>query len=383
MRWRGVGTVQLKLVRSSIFSFLLLIFISCASQKPDSFFVFHQKSTKQSDCSEKIIYPKQAIVFLSETTHGSETINELKFCLIKQLIKNHGFKKLVFEYDFSDIRLLNRYLNNDSRVNKNAALNVFKNSFFNSQALIALFEWIRSENLIGANISVYGTDNWNYNATLGFLLYYSENKNIKNCIEKNQKDLSYIYKKCKNYLPSLENTKIQFNNNDYYLKLFSMYLNQVFFIQDSDVRERSFEAREIERDKNIYKIFRDILELNKNEKTIVSIHSAHSLPFQNRFGKYLKDSEVKFDNYIITFCRGKISLLDSFTKSFTIFDFNVPDKMTLEDALCSKKLNNIMGNERIRNIGANYSDNFIDLPDFVPSGIFSVKESRPLNFYIK
>ena len=50
---------------------------------------------------------KGKIIFLGETTHGSESIRSLKTCIIKKLINEQNFDSIVLEFDFLTIKLFN------------------------------------------------------------------------------------------------------------------------------------------------------------------------------------------------------------------------------------------------------------------------------------
>lgn len=140
---------KLKYTRSFIYLLSFFILVSCTSRNLKYFYMYYQGNSLKVNCDKLTLKPKQSIVFLSETTHGSENIRELNSCLIKYLVKKRNFRTIVLEYDFSDIELLNYYISGNKKITKTQAIGIFKTSFYNSVAMIDLVEWLKLENARG------------------------------------------------------------------------------------------------------------------------------------------------------------------------------------------------------------------------------------------
>ncbi len=107
--------------------------------------IFNQNTVSNFDCNDTKI-SAQKILILSETTHGSENINELKNCLFKRLIISKKYDTLVFEYDYSVMSIVDSYINNRINLNESELRGFFYNSFYNSVSFFNLIEFLRIYN---------------------------------------------------------------------------------------------------------------------------------------------------------------------------------------------------------------------------------------------
>ncbi len=71
------------------------------------------------------------ILALGETIHGTQTMNDLAFSLIKERIEHHNCKLVLFELPLEETLYLNRYVKNDERYTLDFILRRFESRIFN------------------------------------------------------------------------------------------------------------------------------------------------------------------------------------------------------------------------------------------------------------
>lgn len=100
------------------------------------------------------------ILALGETVHGTETLADVAFSLMKERVLHHNCKLLLLELDIESTFALNRYVKNDANFDQNNAdyRNRLKGSLF-SDSIWNFFDWIKEYNSTHNNeVSLYGVD---------------------------------------------------------------------------------------------------------------------------------------------------------------------------------------------------------------------------------
>ncbi len=368
---------ELKKAFVLLLTFTSLLFVACGFfAQNDEFILSDGKSSKQLSCQDLSISPRNNIVMLDETTHGSENIRSLNTCIVKYLVTNKNFNTIVLEWDFTDIYYLNRYTKNDPYISKSLIHGIFKKSLYDSESFFNLIEWVKKFNQKKVKVKFFGMDIWNYSKTVGlFYKLLSNNKNseinsIEYCLTQNSRLTISRYQECQpkiNKFISKNNTEIS-KNGTYILRILQRYLE----LKHTGIEES--EKWNHTRDLNMFKTFEDIYEYQektqKEAKIVVLNHAAHGLNFKSRFGLYLRKANYNLSTYILSLCNGFISSLDI---NYKIFIVEIPslDKNLLEYAICSKKAINKFNTNILFYPREFIPDHSREIPDFDFEGFFT------------
>jgi erythromycin esterase-like protein len=331
-------------------------------------------------CDEIKLQPKTDLVILGETTHGSENIRALNACLVKHLIVQQGFTQVLLEWDFADVVQLNYYIQGDWRFTKDAVLKPFKRTLYDSKAFVELFDWLRDQNRRGKAVSIYGIDNWNTQRLFEFAVGYGKKTALERCIGDNAQSFSSIYSQCSALFEALEYKPGDFRSQNHYLLLFGRALEQVY-------GNRTFDDQQAARDRFMYRLFTEIVGQAPQQKRVALMHAGHALPYPQKFGSYLVDQSVRFEQYLLTFCRGAVVSTKEVKRSFVTLEFDRPPPDTIESVLCQRNAPDSRTRYAIRNVPGNVlssdpAQTTSTPPTLEIAGVFLVPESRPLAFAV-
>lgn len=103
---------------------------------------------------------RKKILALGETVHGTETLGNMAFSLMKERVTYHNSKLLLFELPLEYTLALNRYIKNDKQFEQTYAdiKHRLRGSLF-SDSILSFFNWVKEYNSTNNNeISLYGVD---------------------------------------------------------------------------------------------------------------------------------------------------------------------------------------------------------------------------------
>lgn len=120
------------------------------------------------------------ILAIGETIHGTQTLNELAFDIIKERVINHNCKIILLEIPLSLGLIINRYIKNDPRY---SSLEFIKYHFDESLiSFIPLLQWMKDYNKKNNNdITLLGIDyECENDESILNLLYFLDRANVDN-----------------------------------------------------------------------------------------------------------------------------------------------------------------------------------------------------------
>ncbi len=120
------------------------------------------------------IIKDKPVIGLGECVHASKTINNLRFEITKELIKNANYRNVAFEMSFNTGLKVNNYI----KTGQGNIRQILKEShfFLNSIEMLEFIEWIRNfNNTSETPVSIYGFDiQSNIDIIEDLLSYYNE-----------------------------------------------------------------------------------------------------------------------------------------------------------------------------------------------------------------
>lgn len=108
----------------------------------------------------KSIFLNKYVIGLGEATHGTHEYYIYKHRLIRYLVQELGFKKIILETDFAGTKTLNSYVV-DGIGNPKQGMYDMDQGVFETQEFLDMIEWIRFYNSTKANedkVRIYGCD---------------------------------------------------------------------------------------------------------------------------------------------------------------------------------------------------------------------------------
>ena len=369
------------LVAAGLFSLLLAALLGSSLTRSNDLALLWIKnqSVRETTCDQVRLEPKSDLVFLAETTHGSENIRALNTCLIKHLILKRGFTRVILEWDFTDVVQLNLYIQGDARISRDAALVALKSSLYNSRSMMELFDWMRSQNRLGKKLSVYGTDNWNVQGLIAGVLAYSAGTPLEGCIERNSARVASVYTACRALFKRSSDERIEFGKQAFYLHLLSQILEQYY-------GNKTFEAQQTVRDRYMYQLFTDIVAQDPTQRSVISMHAQHALPYATKFGSYLAKDGLTKEIYLMSFCAGKVSSFDTIyvNRKLVTLTLPAPQAKTIEAVVCQRRIPDPKTAYDIRDLtSSNNGDNTSTPPALNLAGVFAISSSRSLEFALR
>ena len=371
-----------KLIYSIIILFLGSIFLLAYSNfsKNYNFILTDGKTIDKLRCNTLKLNPKNNLIFLGETTHGSEDVKSLENCIMKYFIHTKKRASIVLEWSYTSASYLNLYVHNSLIISKSQIESLINSTYFKSKAFYEFIDWAKDQNTHGADIEFWGIDNQDSDMLIGLLsdLNEPEFDEIKSCLRESFQNNIKNNQKCN--LIALNYTKNKtpdISKKDYFFWLFQRSFDLSKF-QFNLIHFNYF------RDLFMFNTFQDIynykLKTNNNSSIIVLAHTGHILNFKNRFGWYAQKT-FRISTYIVSLCAGKIKMYSYGFRKYVDTKISTLDNDLIEYNVCSNRLFNKKENSKILNYGLNFGINYsIKIPDYNFEGFFVVPNSEPLDF---
>lgn len=140
------------------------------------------------------------------------------------------------------------------------------------------------------------------------------------------------------------------------------------------------------RDRFMYQLFKDIIAQDRAQRSIISMHAQHALPYPTKFGSYLASDGLKKDIYLMSFCAGIVSSFDrpEMNRKLITLTLPAPRAKTIEAALCQRRIPDPKASYDIRDLSSsNDGDHTSTPPALDLAGAFVVRSSRPLEFALR
>ena len=254
-----------------------------------------------SSIFDKKISDSVQIVGLGEVSHGGYEPLAFKVNMVKYLIENKGYRKILFEFsDIGDIRAMRNYLthkngNDTSYINRWVINGAFMNAF--AAVFPDLLKWIKLYNDKHPKdmVQIMGFDIRNEQLDINFVL----NKYI--IPYNSQRSQQYVYQLTSStsdpdkisligkwFKSNETDLKTKLNKEDFYW--LSFYVNNVtnglnYVIKNSKTKTDKSDSTNLFRDSVMSE---NVKYLSGKEKSIIWAHNGHVVRFERRYmGNYL------------------------------------------------------------------------------------------------
>ncbi len=147
------------------------------------------------NCNFRQLDLNKTTYIYNETTHGSESIREIEYCIIKKLIERKKLDFLIFEIDYTSVLAIRRFLDGSFSEEKLKKY-LLRNTISASNSFFKLLEFIKMNK---NDLKIFASDSLYHSIMIKYINDQSKKLKNNNCIKITEKitlkELEKCYKK--------------------------------------------------------------------------------------------------------------------------------------------------------------------------------------------